>query len=147
MIVGSYASNYYGRPRSTQDVDIFLIWNPDNIEAFTAKLGPDFFADKDDLKSALIEQRMSNIIHTKTGFKADLSPLGSGSYNKQAFSRRRQGDLFGQKVYFAAPEDIILTKLLWAKQSESQRQIEDAKGIMQVQDESLDKDYLTLWAQ
>ena len=147
MIVGSYASSFYGYPRSTHDADIFLIWQPENIDGFVSGLGPDFFADAEDLKDGLRDKRMSNIIHLATGFKADLSPLGEGGYWQQVFSRRKEGALIGQKVYFASPEDIVLMKLLWAKQGESQRQVEDAKGIVQVQAEALDRNYLNDWSQ
>lgn len=146
MIVGSYASNYYGRPRSTHDADLFLLWNPKDIDAFASKLGPDFYADALDMRQALEHERISNIIHLETGFKADLSPVGSSEYFQQAFSRRKETKLFGQKVYLASPEDVILTKLLWAKKSNSLRQVEDAKGVFQIQAEILDLNYLNSWA-
>jgi hypothetical protein len=50
------------------------------------------------------------------------------------------------KYWFASPEDVILTKLEWAKTGESERQFRDALGIAQIQMENLDKDYLVFWA-
>lgn len=147
MIVGSYASNYYGHPRATNDADLFVMWQPKEIDGFAARLGSDFYADAEDLKDGIREQRMSNIIHLASGFKVDLSPLAPTAFYRQAFDRRRPGKLLGRKIYFASPEDVILMKLLWAKQSESGRQIEDAQGIFQVQKKALDKGYLTRWAQ
>ncbi len=50
------------------------------------------------------------------------------------------------KYWFASPEDVILTKLEWAKIGQSERQFRDALGISQIQRKSLDKDYLVFWA-
>lgn len=147
MLVGSFASSYWGRPRTTHDADILLLWNPIHIDSFVKKLEVGFYVDKEDLKDSLKEQRMSNIIHLETGFKIDLSPIGDNDYYTQALARRKKGVIQGKTIYFASPEDVILTKLLWAKQSESQRQIEDARGILSIQKDTIDFNYLKHWAQ
>ncbi len=45
MLVGSYSSNYYGRPRSTQDADFVLVLSEEKLTALRDALGPDFRFD------------------------------------------------------------------------------------------------------
>jgi hypothetical protein len=45
-----------------------------------------------------------------------------------------------------SPEDVILSKLEWAKNSESAQQFRDALGVATVQYDRLDRDYLHKWA-
>jgi hypothetical protein len=51
----------------------------------------------------------------------------------------------GRQLTLATPEDVLLAKLEWAKIGESQRQLEDAAGILKMQRETLDWDYLRRW--
>ena len=46
----------------------------------------------------------------------------------------------------AAPEDAILSKLEWARESRSERQFLDALGILLIEKESLDFVYFERWA-
>ena len=46
----------------------------------------------------------------------------------------------------ASAEDVLLTKLEWSLASGSSRQIDDACGIVAVQGERLDLEYLRLWS-
>lgn len=46
-----------------------------------------------------------------------------------------------------APEDTILMKLRWSRESdESRKQYRDALGVFEVQRGDLDEDYLRRWA-
>ena len=54
--------------------------------------------------------------------------------------------MLGTKVWVATAEDTVLAKLEWSKQSGSSRQIEDARGIFEMQGAALDMKYLHEWA-
>ena len=51
-----------------------------------------------------------------------------------------------QDVRFISPEDLILIKLLWYRESESTRHLEDIRSILTIQGENLDYLYLEQWA-
>jgi hypothetical protein len=52
----------------------------------------------------------------------------------------------GLDVWVVSAEDVILSKLEWAKNSESSQQYRDALGVATVQYDRLDRDYLYKWA-
>ncbi len=57
-------------------------------------------------------------------------------------------DLFGLRLKVSAPEDTILAKLRWsALCGGSEKQINDALRVYEVQFNHLDLEYLSHWAQ
>jgi len=45
----------------------------------------------------------------------------------------------------ATAEDVLIARLEWAKLTESDRQLEDAAGILRLQGEALDRKYVDKW--
>lgn len=70
----------------------------------------------------------------------------AGSFASNLHGVREPGPLAGRQVDFATAEDTILTKLEWATLGDSDRQYDDAVGIVQVQGSRLDWPYLERWA-
>ena len=61
------------------------------------------------------------------------------------FDRRARLTLFGAQAWICTAEDVILHKLYWNLITPSDRQIGDAAGVVAVQNERLDRDYLNKW--
>jgi len=60
--------------------------------------------------------------------------------------QRRVAKKIGKEdVWFSTPEDLILIKLQWYKESQSTRHLEDIESILDIQ-LSVDKEYLRHWA-
>jgi predicted amino acid dehydrogenase len=66
-------------------------------------------------------------------------------FDASRFARREVVEIAGVELYAATAEDILITKLWWAKLSESERQIADAAGVLSVQGENLQKSYVERW--
>lgn len=122
MLTGSIASTYYGRPRATQDIDLVI----------------------DPAQVAL--HRFVNMIDAGSGYKLDLIVRKDRPYSLEEFARRRLKSLSGVRLSIVSPEDAVLSKLEWAKEGQSERQLQDALGIIVTQGESLDIRYLREWA-
>ena len=54
--------------------------------------------------------------------------------------------MLGIDIWIVSPEDAILSKLEWCRDSESTMHLQDALGVAVVQWERLDRTYLKKWA-
>jgi hypothetical protein len=61
------------------------------------------------------------------------------------FDRRDTYEVDGMRLTLATAEDVLIAKLEWAKIGESDRQIIDAAGILEVQGNVLDFGYIEKW--
>jgi hypothetical protein len=146
MLTGSFASVFYGSPRSTQDIDIVIGVNATQLRVFLDSLsGGEYYLESETALEALRRESLFNIIDLKTSWKIDIIIRKSRAFSREEFSRRRHVDMEGVSLFVASAEDMIVAKLEWAKLGESQRQIEDAAGILKMRGDSLDYPYLDKW--
>ncbi len=151
LIGGSLASSIHGLYRATADVDLVADLKPDHLPALAASLGGDFYADPEMMLEAVSRRRAFNLIHYATGYKIDVFPVGDDPYYRTQFDRRRVTRLSAHPDFeapVATPEDTVLTKLDWYCKGGcvSERQWSDVRGVIAVQGERLDRDYMRLWA-
>jgi len=147
MVSGSISSTFYGRPRSTQDIDIVIEASSENIqELVTVLLNKNYCADDQAAMDALSNSTLFNVFDATSGYKADFIIRKNRPYSVEEFRRRKSVNLLGLSVYLVAPEDAILSKLEWAKMGQSERQFTDALGVAIVQAERLDWQYLKKWS-
>jgi len=146
MISGSYASAYYGAPRSTQDIDFVIEADPAQLRMFVQSLPTQgYYVDLDAALAAHGRRSMFNVIDLVTGWKADLIFRKSRPFSQEEFRRRQLVTLRELSVFLATAEDVIISKLEWSKLAQSQRHVNDAAGILRVRGDSLDQTYLERW--
>ncbi|HVI09668.1 MAG TPA: hypothetical protein VND65_15370 [Candidatus Binatia bacterium] len=146
MLTGSFASVYYGSPRSTQDIDIVISAGAQELQDFLARLpGEDYYAEPAAALEAHRNESLFNVIDIKTGWKIDLIIRKSRAFSRGEFSRRLKVDYQGTSLFIATAEDLIVAKLEWAKLGESERQISDAAAILQLRGSLLDRAYIEKW--
>jgi hypothetical protein len=146
MVTGSLASAAHGRIRTTEDIDIVIAPTPAQLKAFVASFPSDqFYADDQDAFESFRHISQFNIIDFATTWKVDLIFRKDREFSRVEFTRREQRTINGMRVYLATAEDILIAKLEWAKMGESERQIEDAAGIIERQGENLDRAYVERW--
>ncbi|MCK4999642.1 MAG: hypothetical protein KAS23_08905 [Anaerohalosphaera sp.] len=146
MLSGSMSSSFHGQPRATNDADIVIDPKKEQLLGFINSLGPDYYVSKDAAMQALDNNSMFNVIEIESGSKADLIIRKNRPFSKQEFSRRTTGTVMGIDVHITSPEDSILSKLEWSKDTSSQKQLDDVIGVLTVQWDRLDFDYLKKWA-
>jgi hypothetical protein len=146
MLTGSYASSVHGAPRASQDIDIVIAPNRPQLLALL-KLLPDteYYVSEEAALDALARRSQFNVIDFETGWKVDFIIAKNREFSRTEFDRRRLLELEGLQLYFASPEDVLIAKLEWAKLGASSRQIEDAAGIIALQAELLDTNYVIHW--
>ncbi len=114
-IVGSFASGAWGEPRMTRDIDVVLHLDPQGIENFCNVFSDDqFYLSRTAIEEAVSLHRPFNVIHLDSGNKVDFMVIGDSGWNGLQLSRRIEIELAeGITGYVAAPEDVILGKLLY----------------------------------
>ena len=147
MLTGSMASNYWGIPRTTHDLDFVVQIALESIGRLVEEFQGDFSLDEQAVRDALQPPHQFNAIDSRSGLKVDFWLLRSSrSFDCEMFWRRTRVILFGEPAFIATPEDLILHKLCWNQQTPSERQLGDAAGIVAVQT-GLELDYLRRWGQ
>ncbi|OGW91435.1 MAG: hypothetical protein A3D28_00435 [Omnitrophica bacterium RIFCSPHIGHO2_02_FULL_63_14] len=143
MVTGSIASSFYAVPRMTRDIDIVLQVTAADVDRIVNLFKKDFYIDRESVDEAVRRQDMFNLIHNKKVVKVDFIVRKDEPYRKLEFERRRQVELGGATVWMVSPEDLILSKLWWAKDSRSEMQLTDVQNLLRAI--KLDRDYLLKW--
>ncbi len=151
-IGGSVASSALGIARTTIDVDLVADIHSDQIGPLVKALQDEYYIDGDTIADAVTRFSSFNLVHLATMLKVDVFIPGESPYARKAFSRRRRDRLAedaDDEVYFSSAEDLILHKLDWYRKGgeTSERQWGDLRGVLKVQGDALDRDYLSHWAQ
>ena len=148
MIGGSQASMYYGEPRLTRDVDVVVALRLEHIPTLLGRFPADeFYVDEDAAREAVQTSGQFNIIHPGSGLKIDVYVNPDTPYDRSRLARRQKLPLLaGVDAYFARAEDVILYKLLYYRQGESELHLRDVRGILRVSGPDLDQEYVAVWA-
>jgi hypothetical protein len=154
MIGGSVASSIYGEARATRDVDISVVLPLEQIGAFAQAFqdrGYHVFADA--IIDAIIAQQPFAIIDSQSGYKADIfvvDPKNPTPQEQQALQRSRRqvyDASSGAQAVLHSPEDVIVYKLKYYLEGRMPKHLRDIGAMLLVQDDALDYDYITEWAE
>jgi hypothetical protein len=149
MMSGSLVSSLQGEPRSTHDVDIVVAIRHSSAKPLAAAFPPpDYYLTEESILDALRTNGLFNLMDVNSGDKVDFWMLTDQPFDVSRFKRKRIEDVLGMRLAVSAPEDTILMKLHWGKESGgSDRHFIDALRVYEVQYGLLDLEYLRNWAQ
>lgn len=144
MLTGSLAANCYATPRMTRDIDIVIEILKTDVDTVYQIFQEDFYVDKDQISEAIKYKNMFNIIHNDSVFKVDFIVRKDSLYRTTEFQRKRSIKIDDREIWIVAPEDLIISKLLWAKDNFSAMHINDARNLVQTI-KDIDNEYLMHW--
>jgi hypothetical protein len=145
MVVGSLASNFHGIPRATRDADFVVEMGSGSIDALAAALPPELFLRPQSSVEA-ITGTMRHIVELRgSAFVGELFSLSDDPHDRERFARRRQVGFLGRSASVASAEDMVVTKLLWSQRAGRAKDLDDARNILAVRRDDLDRDYLLKW--
>lgn len=147
MVVGSVAADWRGHPRTTNDFDVIVSANRDRLVALSRALKADgLYIDETSVVEAWQRRSMVNGIDPDTGWKVDLIMLDDRPFSAAEFERRTREQTPAGEFSVQTAEDLILSKLHWAQEYESERQLRDAGAVFDIWRSRLDVDYARHWA-
>jgi hypothetical protein len=146
MLTGSMALNFYGHPRATNDFDIVIEIQGGDVDRLVNLFQGDFYISRDAVRQAVAQKGPFNIIDNETVFKVDLIVRKTGPYPTEQFKRKTLKELAGFKTYVISPEDLILAKLDWSRESLSEMQERDVRNLLNLLKKELDYDYMEKWS-
>lgn len=142
MVSGSIALNIYAIPRLTRDVDIVIELTENKIDEFTS-LFPNAYYDKNTIKEELRRKGMFNVIDHSTGFKIDFIIRKETEYHNNEFKRRKKVYEFDTELWVVDINDLIIAKIIWIQEFQSDRQIFDIENLLL--NPLKDLDYIRYW--
>jgi hypothetical protein len=86
---------------------------------------------------------MFNVIDHRSGLKIDFIIRKDTEYRRLEFSRKKRKMFENVPVWLVSAEDLIISKIEWIQQLQSDKQIQDIKYLMASPE--LDKDYISYW--
>lgn len=146
-LTGSMASNYWGIPRTTHDLDFVVQLPASAVPRLMEEFSGDFHLEEAAVRAAYEPPHQFNAIDKRSALKVDFWLPKPEPFDREMLRRRLPATLFGEPAWIATAEDVILHKLLWNRISPSERQLGDAAGVVAVQADTLDKNHLQHWAQ
>ena len=147
MLTGSMVSTYWGIPRTTHDLDFVVQLTMSAVPRIMREFSGDFYIEEAAVRAAYQPPHQFNAIDTRSALKVDFWLPKPEPFDREMLRRRAQVTLFGEPAWISTAEDVILHKLVWNRISPSDRQLGDAAGVVAVQADALDKNYLGQWAQ
>ncbi len=147
LIVGSIASMAYGEPRLTRDIDIVVDLRPEHVECLCAAFPADeFYVSLPAARQAVARRHQFNVIHPTSGNKIDFMIARSDAWGREQLARAKLELQPGTVASVAAPEDVILSKLLYYREGHSDKHLRDVAAMLQVSGDEIDRSYVARWA-
>jgi hypothetical protein len=145
MMTGSMAMAIYSIPRMTRDIDLVVELEPDDVDKIFNLFSADCYIDRDNVRKAVNARSMFNIIHNEWVIKADFIIKKDAAYRKEEFFRKQKIVIEDMTIFVVSVEDLILSKLVWGKESRSDLQIGDVRQMISTVSE-LDWEYMKKWS-
>jgi hypothetical protein len=147
MVVGSFASTAYGEARFTQDIDIVIELTDRDVPGFVAAFpAPDFYVSPDAVRDAIRNRFQFNVLHPASANKVDFMLPRDDEWGRAQMARRRRIRLLPDREgYTAAPEDVILSKLMYFAEGGSDKHLRDIVGMLRVSAGLIDRADIKSW--
>jgi hypothetical protein len=142
MVTGSMAMNYYAQPRMTRDIDVVIAIGPEDVVRVAGLFRPDYYVSEESIRESLVDESIFNLIHQESVIKVDCITRKRSEYRRLEFERRQRISILDFTTFIVSKEDLIISKLSWAKDSHSEVQLGDVRNLLAT---GYDDAYLQRW--
>src|SRR5438270_2770212 len=130
MLTGSMAMNYYAQPRMTRDIDLVVALAPADAEKVIDLFRADYYVSAKAVRDSISSQSIFNLIHNESVIKVDCIVRKNTPYRQAEFDRRQQIEIDNFSTWIVSKEDLIISKLFWARDSGSEVQRRDVRNLV-----------------
>lgn len=143
MLTGSMAMNCYALPRVPRDIDVVVALRAHDSEVVCRLFSSDYDLSREAVDSAVAQQSFFNLFHRKSRVRVDCIVCQQTKYRLLEFNRRQRIKIENFRTWIINKDDLIISKLHWARKSRSARHLQDVKNLIAT---SCDRVYIERWA-
>ncbi|MEM9704014.1 MAG: hypothetical protein AAF907_16360 [Planctomycetota bacterium] len=147
MVVRSFSTNCHARPRSTRDADL-VVSPPGGATARVLRSLPEPYRLDPQIGFESVTGTTRYLLEvTGSAFTVECFVLSDDPHDRERFARRtRLPMLPGLQAFVATAEDVIVTKLRWAKEAGRGKDRDDVRNVLGFRAGHLDTAYIERWA-
>jgi hypothetical protein len=142
MLTGSVAMLRFAQGRMTNDIDIVVQLSHGDRLRFVDAFADSYYIPEEKISGAIERSSMFNVLNNETLVKIDIALVKPTSFHRTAFENRERTDIWGIDLWSIRRDDLIVSKLFWAKNSRSERQMRDVVTVMM---NGFDAEYIRPW--
>ena len=132
MVTGSIAMNYYAEPRMTRDIDVVMALEKADAVRLMNLFSEEYYIDQQAVGRAIAQRSIFNLIHHDSVIKVDGIVRKDEAYRQEEFARRQRVTIADFETWIVSLEDLILSKLYWARDSRSELQLRDVSNLLRL---------------
>ena len=117
--------------------------NESNFPLFSNIFKSGYYIDEEAALKEIRRKGMFNVIDHNSGIKIDFIIRKDTEYRQLEFSRKRRQRISDVSFWVVSREDLIISKLEWIQQLQSDKQMNDIKSLLNLPD--LDINYIIAW--
>jgi hypothetical protein len=142
MLTGSMAMNYYAQPRMTRDIDVVVAIGAMDVKRMASLFKAEYYLSEESIRESIAHESVFNLIHHESLVKIDFIVRKGSEYRQVEFERRQKVSILDFTIFIVSKEDLIISKLWWAKDSHSELQLRDVKNLIR---SGYDAAYVERW--
>ncbi|MGA2178435.1 MAG: hypothetical protein ABSH15_02475 [Verrucomicrobiota bacterium] len=142
MLTGSMALNGYDLPCVPHNLDFVVTLRPADAEVMVRLFSPDYDTSREAVDAAIAQRSFFNLFHRKSRLKVNCIVCQQINYRLMEFSRRQRVKFENFNTWIVSKEDLIISKLHWARKSRSPRHLRDVKNLAAT---GCDTTYIERW--
>ncbi len=143
MLSGSVAMGIYVPSRNSLDVDVVINLKEEDISTFINLFSKRYYMNPATIREEVKSRGMFNMIDNQSSFKVDFLILKNSEYRSHEFERKYKVNFLGTEIWTVSIEDLILSKLIWIQELESDMQKRDIASLLLYK--PIDFNYLSKW--
>jgi len=129
MLTGSMAMNAYALPCVPHNLDFVVALRPADADVMVRLFNPDYDISREAVDTAIAKQSFFTLSHRETQVEVNCFICPQIKYHLTEFSRRQRAKFENFKTWIVSKEDLIISKLHWARKSQSPRHLRDVRNL------------------